>query len=218
MESCRGRKELFYEFDYFYDFDGNPTLVTDVCSYSISNSKFSYYGCHILKIFHLLSMINIVDIFIIFRIAISVKSQTLSITSLLTSKALKERKRYVPCFKKILLFWHDAEKFELNILLLTHTYIVLYRNDGIIISISVWQVIVEAIFNITYLTLSYFLSRTTRTRNLGISKVSMTLFHLFFSYIILPSFYFLADQKFRSTFKESGIMKAIWCALKQKYD
>ena len=93
VESCRGRKELFYEFDYFYDFDGNPTLVADVCSYSISNSKFSYYGCHILKIFHLLSMINIVDIFIIFRIAISVKSQTLSVTSLLTSKALKERKR-----------------------------------------------------------------------------------------------------------------------------
>ena len=98
----------------------------------------------------------------------------------------------------------------------THTYIFMHRNDGIIISISVWQVIVEAIFNITYLTWSHFLPPTTQ--NLGISKVSMTLFHLFFSYIILPSFYFLADQKFRSAFKESGIMKAIWCALKQKYD
>ena len=103
-------------------------------------------------------------------------------------------------------------------ILFAHTFIFMYRNDGIIISISVWQVIVEAIFNITFLTLGYFLSHTTRTRNLGICKVSMTLFHLFFSYIILPSFYFLADQKFRSTFKESGIMKAIWCALKQKYD
>ena len=96
VESCRGRNELFYTFDYFHVFGvegGNPTLVTDVCSYSLSNYKFSYYGCHILKIFYLLSMINIVDIFIIFRIAISVKSQTLSVTSLLTSKALKERKR-----------------------------------------------------------------------------------------------------------------------------
>ena len=93
----------------------------------------------------------------------------------------------------------------------------MYRNDGIIISISVWQVIVEAIFNITYLTWRHFLSPAT-THNLGISRVSMTLFHIFFSYIILPSFYFLADQKFRSAIKESGIMKAIWCALKQKYD
>ena len=92
----------------------------------------------------------------------------------------------------------------------------MYRNDGIIISISVWQVIVETIFNIAYLTWGHFSPPTTH--NLGISKVSKTLFHLFFSYIILPSFYFLADQKFRSTFKESGIMKAIWCALKQKYD
>ena len=93
VESCRDRKELFYSFDYFFEFDGNPTLITNVCSYSLSNSKFSYYGCHILKIFYILSIINIVDIFIIFRIAISVKSQTLSVTSLLTSKALKERKR-----------------------------------------------------------------------------------------------------------------------------
>ena len=97
-----------------------------------------------------------------------------------------------------------------------HYVNILYRNDGIIISISVWQVIVEAIFNITYIAWNIFLQPTLN--NLGISKVSMTLFLLFFSYIILPSFYFLADPKFRSALKESGIMKAIWSALKQKYD
>ena len=95
-------------------------------------------------------------------------------------------------------------------------YLFIYRNDGIIISISVWQVIVEAIFNITYIAWNIFLQSTIN--NLGISKVSITLFLIFFSYIILPSFYFLADQKFRSALKESGIMKAIWSALKQKYD
>ena len=93
---------------------------------------------------------------------------------------------------------------------------ILCRNDGIIILISVWQVIVEAIFNITYIAWSISLPPTTN--NLGISQVSMTLFLLFFSYIILPSFYFLADPKFRSALKESGIIKAIWSALKQKYD
>ena len=101
-------------------------------------------------------------------------------------------------------------------ILFDHTFIFMYRNDGIIISISVWQVIVEAIFNIIYLTLTWYLSLSTYS--LGTSKVSVTLFFLFFSYIILPSFYFLADPKFRSAFKESGIMKAICSALKQKYD
>ena len=92
VESCRGRKELFYTLDYFDVEGGKPAMVRDVCS-NYSNSNFSYYVCHLLKIFHILSMTNIFDIFIIFRIAISVKSQTLSVTSLLTSKALKERKR-----------------------------------------------------------------------------------------------------------------------------
>ena len=79
-----------------------------------------------------------------------------------------------------------------------------------------WQGIVEAIFNIIYITWSHFLPPTAH--NLQKSKVLMTLFLLFFSYIILPSFYFLADPKFRSGLKESGIMKAICSALKQKYD
>ena len=92
LEFCRGRKELFYTLDYFDVEGGNPALVTDVCS-NCSNSNFSYYVCHLLKIFHILSMTNIFDIVIIFRIAISVKSQTLSVTSLLTSKALEQRKR-----------------------------------------------------------------------------------------------------------------------------
>ena len=93
VETCRGRKEIFYSFAYFDVSRGNFSLVTNVCSSFLSYSNFSYYGSHILKIFHLLSMINIFDILIIFRIAISVKSQTLSVTSLLTSKALKQRKR-----------------------------------------------------------------------------------------------------------------------------
>ena len=90
VESCRDRREIFYEFDYFHEFD-NPSFVSNACSHSLSYS--SYYACYILRIFHILSMTNIVDIFIIFRIAISVKTQTLSVTSLLTSKALEQRKR-----------------------------------------------------------------------------------------------------------------------------
>ena len=82
------RREIFYEFDYFHDFDYH-SLVSNTCSHSYS----SYYACYILKVCYILSMINIVDIFIIFRIAISVKSKTLSVTSLLTSKALEQRKR-----------------------------------------------------------------------------------------------------------------------------
>ena len=89
VESCRGRGELFYALDYFHDFNYH-SLATNACSYVVFDS---YYVCPILKIFHLLSMINVIDIFIIFRIAISVKSQTLSVTSLLSSKALQQRKR-----------------------------------------------------------------------------------------------------------------------------
>ena len=46
--------------------------------------------------------------------------------------------------------YYFLDMMQKNILF-AHTFIFMHRNDGIIISISVWQVIVEAIFNITFL-------------------------------------------------------------------
>ena len=39
-----------------------------------------------------------------------------------------------------------------------------------------------------------------------------------FNYVIFPSFYLLADSRFRNVFKQKGGSKAIWLALKQKYE
>ena len=36
--------------------------------------------------------------------------------------------------------------------------------------------------------------------------------------MILPSFYLLADSRFRNSFYEKGSFKAIWSALKQNYE
>ena len=85
------------------------------------------------------------------------------------------------------------------------------RNDGIIIAITVWQVFAETLFNLA----SIIAYEVISIKNYDFVNV---LVQFFVSYIILPSFYFLADNKFRIALKEMGILRSIWAALKQKYE
>ena len=39
-----------------------------------------------------------------------------------------------------------------------------------------------------------------------------------FIYLISPSFYLLADRRFRDVLSQHGVVKALWSLLKQKYD
>ena len=76
LENCRGRYELFYSFDYFY----KGGYFTQSCFHS------TYY-CHYLIV------PTIIDMILIFKIIMEMKSHTKSASDLLTSNALKERKR-----------------------------------------------------------------------------------------------------------------------------
>ena len=82
-----------------------------------------------------------------------------------------------------------------------------------IISISIWQCLVEVCFNVILLgSLSLFRGQDLLKDRLIILSL------IFFNSVVFPSFYLLADKQFRNTVFEKGASKAIWLALKQKYD
>ena len=85
-EICRGRSELFYSFDYFYE-GGLPIGVfTQVCFHS------TYY-CQFFRFILFIMATNVIDMILIFKIVMDIKSHTKSVSDLLTSKAFNERKR-----------------------------------------------------------------------------------------------------------------------------
>ena len=85
-EICRGRYELFYFFDYFYEGGFPIAYFTQFCFHS------SFY-CQLFKLIFFLLATNIIDMILIARIVMEMKSQTKSVSDLLTSKAFNERKR-----------------------------------------------------------------------------------------------------------------------------
>ena len=50
-----------------------------------------------------------------------------------------------------------------------------------------------------------------------VAEHSVTLFLAFFSYVVLPSFYLMADGQFRRDFLEKGLLKALYRAFAQNY-
>ena len=106
----------------------------------------------------------------------------------------------------LVLFWIMYYKIVLNSLRYSH-----FRNNGIIIAITVWQVVVETISTIGFVIAHEFISGHHH-------KLILTLPQLFITYVILPSFYFLGDNRFRLAVKDKGIFRSIWTALKQKYE
>ena len=86
LEICRGRYELFYFFDYFYEGGFPIAYFTQFCFHS------SLY-CQLFQFILLLLATNIIDIILLVKIIMEMKSQTKSVSDLLTSKAFNERKR-----------------------------------------------------------------------------------------------------------------------------
>ena len=89
-----------------------------------------------------------------------------------------------------------------------------FRNDGIIVAISFWQVLAEFCVNI-FLAISFYYGFQGQNEFLyQFLVITLT----FFSYVFFPSIYLLADQRFRSALNQKGMPKAVWLALKQRYD
>ena len=85
-ELCRGRYELYYIFDYFYE-GGLPIgYFTQICVHSTCYCKFFQFILFLM-------ITNVIDMILIFKIVKEIKSHTKSVSNLLTSKAFNERKR-----------------------------------------------------------------------------------------------------------------------------
>ena len=86
------------------------------------------------------------------------------------------------------------------------------RDDSIVMSIAYWQWIVEFIFNIGMVI--FHLSIRGDQRRID-HWIGIAMF--FFGFVLLPSFYFLADVKFRRALDQKGLKQALWLALTQSY-
>ena len=95
----------------------------------------------------------------------------------------------------------------------SNVYINIFRNNGIIIAISFWQCLAEFCVNVLLCIIFYKFHGQDQLID---TFALLTL--IFFSYVVFPSIYLLADQRFRNAMKQRGIPKAFWSALKQKYD
>ena len=90
VDSCMGRLELFYPFDYFFE-NGEPKdHYTDNC---LDSPYYLTSVCQLLQILMYIIGSNICDIIIIIIIAMRMKSQTISASDILSPNVLRERKR-----------------------------------------------------------------------------------------------------------------------------
>ena len=85
-EICRGRYESYYSFDYFHE-GGLPI------GYFTQTCFLSTYYCQFFQFINRLMATNVIDMILIFKVLLDMKSHTKSASDLLTSNALKERKR-----------------------------------------------------------------------------------------------------------------------------
>ena len=87
------------------------------------------------------------------------------------------------------------------------------RDEGIIIAIAYWQCILESCFNIFLIIFAFLL----HGEQLIVDRLALIIV-MGFIYFISPSFYLLADRRFRDALSKHGVLKALWSSLKQKYD
>ena len=87
-----------------------------------------------------------------------------------------------------------------------------FRNNGIVIGVTCWQWVMELALMIL-VSIIHIIKGKNRAIEHG-----MVLFVSGFTYVILPTFYLMADQQFRNNLEKSGLFKAIIDALKQNQD
>ena len=91
--------------------------------------------------------------------------------------------------------------------------ILYYSDDGIVISISIWQCLLEFFTN-CLINGCLFIFKEHNFNLLTFLLIGTYCLN----YTILPSFYLLADSRFRNSFYQKGGFKSIWSALKQNYE
>ena len=87
-----------------------------------------------------------------------------------------------------------------------------FRNNGIVIGVTCWQWVMELALMIL-VSIIHIIKGKNRAIEHG-----MVLFVSGFTYVILPTFYLMADQQFRNNLEKSGLCKAIINAFKQNQD
>ena len=83
-----GRNEVYYSFEYFYPGGFSPRK--EFCNY---DSNFVFLPCIAMQIINWLIFSNLIDVFLLTKIAFILKSQRNSAQNLLTPGALLQRKR-----------------------------------------------------------------------------------------------------------------------------
>ena len=196
---CMGRRELFYSYDYFHL--GGFSIHQGYQSCNGNDHIIYLLACNIMRIVNYLIWSNLIDFYFLLKIMLVLKNSTISAKKLLTPKALTERKRY---------FFKYIKKF---ISIYSNVFLNIFRNNGIIIAISFWQCLAEFCVNVLLCIIFYkFHGQDQFVDTFALLNL------IFFSYVVFPSIYLLADQRFRNAMKQRGIPKAFWSALKQKYD
>ena len=84
---CLGRREIYYNFDYFNI--GGQSRVHVMCNFENIYLKWACYICQVIK---KPICSNLIEIFFITRILMTMKIHTNSIVNLVTPKVLEERK------------------------------------------------------------------------------------------------------------------------------
>ena len=87
------------------------------------------------------------------------------------------------------------------------------RDEGVIVSITYWQWAVEFSFNFLMILFHSLVRGEERRMD---DWIGVTMF--FFGFVVLPSFYFLADVKFRRVLEQNPVHVALWIALTQNYE
>ena len=82
-----------------------------------------------------------------------------------------------------------------------------------IFAISIWQIIAEFLLFLTsWILMYYFRSEDPAT------EAMIIIFFAFIIHVVFPSFYLLADSKFRNAYQQNGLIKSLWFALTQNFD
>jgi hypothetical protein len=81
----------------------------------------------------------------------------------------------------------------------------MFRDDGIVTAISVWQLVIELVTGISVIIYARFLNDSQL-----VFGCLMGIYSTAIHFVILPAFFLLADQGFRNSVRIHGGFKALW--------